>query len=344
MRYPESVTRSADILRQALPQMSRQRAALHPISYAVWYEHISGCNPALSAELQRIGNCGLTLDEAEVRALHSRHIGSAGGDALDEQQARRITEGLGQVLMALQDSALEADDASQRFDQALSGWAAQLDALAPSPYRGVVAELLGGTREMQAQVRRLRERLAANQQEIEALRAEARQARSEAMIDALTGLANRRAFDRELGQCLVSSEAGTPTGPCLVLGDIDWFKTVNDSLGHAYGDKVLREVAGSLRKVAHSHHLAARVGGEEFALLMPSAGLHEAMMLAETLREQVAALPLPPAGGQRPTITISLGVTQLARADSANDFFGRADQALYSAKRGGRNQVAVLAA
>ena len=81
------------------------------------------------------------------------------------------------VLKALQESALEADDASQRFDQALHGWSEQLDALAPSPYRGVVAELLGGTREMQAQIRRLRERLATNQHEIETLRAEARQAR-----------------------------------------------------------------------------------------------------------------------------------------------------------------------
>lgn len=339
MRYQVSVVKSAEYLRQALPLMTRQRAALHPLSYAVWYEHVSGANPALSQELLVRTERGQTLDEASTRELYGRHIDT--GHPMDEEVARRLSEGLAQVLMDMSHSATEAGSASERFGDSLDVWVQQLGAAATTlPLR----ELVAGTREMREHMSRLRQRLDRSQHEIETLRKEVQQARGEALIDALTGLANRRAFDRSLLQCLSSQEAGTPTGPCLILSDIDHFKRINDTHGHASGDEVLRHVAQALQAVAHSHHLAARVGGEEFAVLMPSAGLHEAMMLAEQMRAQIAAQDLCPSGKAVGQVTISLGVTQLGATESAQEFVGRADRALYSAKHEGRNRVAVLAA
>ncbi|WP_397535610.1 GGDEF domain-containing protein [Roseateles sp.] len=339
MRYQDSVVKSAEYLRQALPLMTRQRAALHPLSYAIWYEHVSGHNPDLSREVQVLTERGQTLDEFDTRSLYTRHIDSK--PALDEQVARRLSEGLAQVLGDMSDSALEAGSASERFGDSLDIWVQQLGAAASSmPLR----ELLAGTREMREHMSRLRQRLDRSQQEIASLRKEVQQARGEALIDALTGLANRRAFDRSLQQVLSSDEAGTPTGPCLILSDIDHFKRINDTHGHALGDEVLRQVAHRLKSVAHSHHLAARVGGEEFAVLMPSAGLHEAMMLAEQMREQIAAQDLSSAGFDGGKVTISLGVTQLGATESGQDFMKRADRALYAAKHEGRNRVSVLAA
>ncbi len=339
MRYQDSVAKSAEYLKQALPLMTRQRAALHPLSYAVWYEHVSGHNAELSREIQVLTERGQTLDEFDTRAIYARHIDNK--PALDEAVAKRLSEGLAQVLMDMSNSASEAGSASERFGDSLDGWVKQLDAAAVSlPLR----ELLAGTREMREHMSRLRQRLDRSQHEIESLRKEVQQARGEALIDALTGLANRRAFDRSLQQCLSSDEVGTPTGPCLILSDIDHFKRINDTHGHTLGDEVLRQVAQALKNVAHSHHLAARVGGEEFAVLMPSAGLHEAMMLAEQMREQIAAQDMAGSGVSVGRITISLGVTQLAATESAQDFVARADRALYSAKHEGRNRVSVLAA
>lgn len=342
MRYRDSVVKSAEYLRQALPQMTRQHAALHPLSYAVWYEHVSGCNPALSKELQTLTERGQTLDEAMTRALFSRYIDAS--DKLDESVARRLSEGLAQALHDVASSASEAGSASARFGSSLDGWIHQLSEVAAKVPSLPLRELLAGTREMHEHMGRLRQRLDHSQREIEALRVEVQRARGEALIDALTGLANRRAFDQCLLQCLASDEAGTPTGPCLLLSDIDHFKRVNDAHGHAFGDEVLRSVAQSLKTATQSHHLAARVGGEEFAVLMPSAGLHEAMMLAEQMRERIAAQDLPHSGGAMERVTISVGVTQLGRTETAQDFCARADRALYAAKHEGRNRVAVLAA
>jgi diguanylate cyclase len=337
MQYPESVIKSAEYLRQALPLMTRQRAALHPLSYAVWYEHVSGCNTALSRDIHVLTERGQTLDDAQTRTLYSRHIGDA--RSIDDASARRIGDALATLLRDMAGSADEAGAASERFGAVLDSCARELaERGAGLPLR----ELLMGTQEMREQMHKLRRRLDSSQQEINQLREQVAQARGEALVDALTGLANRRAFDRELRQCLQQEDAGTPTSPCLIFGDIDHFKRINDSHGHAAGDEVLRIVAQTLRSVAHSHHLAARIGGEEFAILMPGAGLHEAVMLAEALRERVAAQDLPPMVRQSERVTISLGVTQLAVSDAVPEFLGRADQALYSAKHGGRNRVVVL--
>ena len=337
MQYPESVVKSAEYLRQALPLMTRQRAALHPLSYAVWYEHVAGCNPPLSREVHVLTEQGQTLDETLTRTLYQRHIGA--NRSLDEASAKRIGDALAKLLRDMAGSADEAGAASERFGAVLETCARELaERGAGLPLR----ELLLGTQEMREQMLKLRQRLDHSHHEIEQLREQVAQARGEALIDALTGLANRRAFDEQLQQCLQHEEAGTPTSPCLIFGDIDHFKRINDSHGHAAGDEVLRSVAQALRSVAHSHHVAARIGGEEFAILMPGAGLHEAVMLAETLRERVAAQDLQLQSRQAERVTISLGVTQLAATEAAPDFLGRADQALYSAKHGGRNRVVVL--
>jgi diguanylate cyclase len=329
----------AESLGQALPLLPRPRAALHPLSYAVWYEHVSGCNAPLSRELHTLTERGQTLDDAQTRALFARHIGST--RSMDEASAKRIGDALAKLLRELGGSADEAGAASERFGAVLETCARELaERGAGLPLR----ELLLGTQEMREQMLKLRHRLDHSQREIEQLREQVAHARGEALVDALTGLANRRAFDEQLLHCLQQEEAGTPTSPCLIFGDIDHFKRINDSHGHAIGDEVLRCVAQALRSVAHSHHLAARIGGEEFAILMPGAGLHEAVMLAEQLRERVAAQDVQLPAQQRERVTISLGVTQLAATEAAPDFLDRADQALYSAKHGGRNRVVVLPA
>ncbi|MDN3921993.1 GGDEF domain-containing protein [Roseateles violae] len=346
MRYLDSRARSADHLRAALPLMTRQRSALHPVSYAVWYEHVSGRNPTLSRELQALTEAGEGLDEAQTWSLYRRHLGE-----LDTGGAQKLSEGFSRVLDTMAASAAQAGDQTARFDSSLSSWVEQLLADPPAQTQvEVLRELLAGTREIRAAMRDLQRRLDSSQGEIGLLREEVQRARSEALIDALTGLANRRAFEQRLNECVVGG-AGAAAGaaaeaPCLVLGDIDFFKKVNDSFGHSFGDHVLRAVAQTLKGVAADAALPARVGGEEFALLMPRAALPDAQKLAEAMRQSVAASRIR--RGDRlqsiERVTISVGVTQLAVGESANDFFERADRALYASKRSGRNCVTVLAA
>jgi len=159
--------------------------------------------------------------------------------------------------------------------------------------------------------------------------------RAEAVIDPLTGMLNRTALGRRAEELAQQSQiTSEPVG--LIAGDIDHFKQINDSHGHAAGDAVLKEVAYELRKTLRAFDLFYRTGGEEFLVLLPGADLAHATELAEALRVAVAHAPL---GGH--SVTMSFGVGASA-PDEAFDFdvvFGAADAALYEAKHSGRNRV-----
>lgn len=153
--------------------------------------------------------------------------------------------------------------------------------------------------------------------------------------DPLTGLPNRRAFAVALAAATEQTRAvGQPLSVALL--DVDHFKTVNDVHGHDQGDAVLRELSALLRAHMAGAGTIARYGGEEFVLLLPNTDLLQARVQCEYLRQSVAAMTiaLP--------VTVSIGVATLYPQESVEAVIKRADQALYAAKRGGRDQVVAL--
>ncbi len=169
------------------------------------------------------------------------------------------------------------------------------------------------------------------------LEAERRALERLAHTDPLTGLANRRHFDAQLSRLAVRSELGG-RGLALILVDIDRFKEVNDRYSHLAGDALLRRVGTIVAQHCESGELAARVGGEEFAVLLPGACDQAAVAVAERLRTAVATMVLDDlADGLR--ITLSAGVAVAPPGEPADGLFATADTALYEAKNGGRNQV-----
>jgi diguanylate cyclase (GGDEF)-like protein len=160
--------------------------------------------------------------------------------------------------------------------------------------------------------------------------------RGEAVIDSLTGMLNRKALMNRVSEIAQQSAVtGQPVG--MILGDLDRFKRVNDSQGHAAGDAALTDVAYLLRKRLRAFDLAYRIGGEEFLVLLPGADTRKCAAIAEDLRQAVAADTL--ADGS--SLTISFGVSASARG-AGFDYdrvFAAADEALYEAKSEGRNRV-----
>lgn len=130
MRYRDSIERSAEYVRLALPMMARQQAAMHPISFSVWYEHVAGMNAALSIELDRAIRTGTSLTEDATQALYRRYIAG-----LDEQSAQQVTEGFHRVLSDMSDSATQASNQASRFGNALEEWSGVL-ADQPGPALG----------------------------------------------------------------------------------------------------------------------------------------------------------------------------------------------------------------
>jgi diguanylate cyclase (GGDEF)-like protein len=162
--------------------------------------------------------------------------------------------------------------------------------------------------------------------------------RAEALSDPLTGLANRRALDAAVVRAV--ARARRDAALCAVLFiDIDHFKDINDSLGHAVGDAVLQHVGRGLRDRLRRGDLLARYGGEEFVALLPDTDLDAAMRVAEVLRRRVATLDCKSLTGELP-VRVSIGVAQLSDQHmGAGSLVSAADAAMYEAKRQGRNRV-----
>src|SRR6266540_4093065 len=161
-----------------------------------------------------------------------------------------------------------------------------------------------------------------------------REARQLADLDALTGLHNRRYFHETLAREVARAHR-YDRNLAMIIFDLDDFKAINDRIGHLSGDGVLAEAAERVREVVRSADIACRVGGDEFAVILPESKLADADQLYARLQTAVSARPV----GQAGPLTISAGVAELQPDDDAIAFFQRADHALYGAKEAGKGQV-----
>jgi len=169
-----------------------------------------------------------------------------------------------------------------------------------------------------------------------------RRLHEETRIDILTGLRNRRAME-EAAMREVGFAVQNKMPLALLMMDIDRFKNLNDTMGHALGDRALRELGGVLQKSAGARDFTARMGGEEFAVLLPGRDMETAARIAERLRTKVAELHWCE-GEQCTGLTVSIGVSVLRDGEEGwTEMLCRADDALYQAKRDGRDRVAVCA-
>jgi len=152
--------------------------------------------------------------------------------------------------------------------------------------------------------------------------------------DALTGVANRRGLDEAL-VAEVARHARSQKPLSIAILDIDHFKQVNDTLGHAVGDAVLRAIGQELRNLVRQYDHVGRFGGEEFVMLLPQTSIDDGVAFAQRIRESICNLD----AADLPKVTVSLGITQWRAGEDAQLALARADQALYCAKKNGRNRV-----
>ncbi len=167
-----------------------------------------------------------------------------------------------------------------------------------------------------------------------------------ATLDALTGFYNRRQLEERIKQ-EVSNAKRQHAPLCGIMTDIDYFKNVNDTYGHAAGDLVLKTIAKVIRGQLREYDIAGRYGGEEFSILLPFTKINEAQMVAERLRQTVEnkiidiSKVAPESETKNIKITLSLGIYEIKENDSEEDLMKKADKALYQAKNTGRNKVVI---
>jgi diguanylate cyclase len=191
------------------------------------------------------------------------------------------------------------------------------------------------------QMQQLQQNLSEMKGEIQAAWQRAKSLEHELMIDPLTGIYNRRAYDRRIFEETQRYQRYQRAFSLLIF-DVDHFKRVNDLYGHSVGDMCLKEIVHRIKPVLRKSDFIARYGGEEFAVIVPETRSEGAMDVAEKLRQTIEATKFI-YKADSVAITVSVGVTEIMPADKTQeDIFTRADRALYSAKQSGRNRVAVL--
>ena len=338
MRYTEPKEQTVSLLRLALAQMGLHDAALNPVTFAVFYEHVATTNPRLTQAIEEAMQTNPRLTDGAVQQLYRRYVADADGTETD-----RISGDVQRLMSEIAESAAQTGLTAGRFGHTLGGLSGALahhDAAALTPH---IHEALAGTQEMQDAVQTLQRQVSHSQNEIHQLRADLLRTREEASLCPMTRVLNRRGFEQKLDSMLVQPP---PKGAahCLIMLDIDHFKRVNDTHGHVVGDRVIAGLGEVLRSVPVEPGMAcARYGGEEFAILLPASSVAKATQVAESVRQRTKAMKLRNRATQEVlvTITVSAGVAAWRPGEDGHALISCADAALYRSKQGGRDRVTV---
>lgn len=241
----------------------------------------------------------------------------------------------------LSEELKEEQKTDQVIDQHLDGLREAVESNSIETLRAKSREFINTYIEQQGKKNQQRtKRMARAKENLTAVKKQLVEAHHTIQRDHLTGLFNRRSFDEKI-QSLIRLQAHEPTACTLIIADIDHFKKVNDTYGHDIGDFVIQECARILGETFNQPgDMVARVGGEEFAILLPNCDLEKAILHAE-LALQAARKAVFVHGSEEIRFTISIGIAPLLDKDRPEEWYKRADTALYQSKTGGRNRYSI---
>jgi len=327
---------------QALVRLHGEGLSPLPQNFELWYTYYAQTHLEVVRALDTLLAQRQPITDAQCEGIHQLFLSEEKNtDTVREAEARieATLSGVGKQVGL-------ARVASEQYNAALQTASEKLDVpTVPTEIRSTLGELLDHTKHMLANNRELEEALAQSSAAMQALARDLDAVRKQALTDGLTALANRQAFDTELAR--LCQALGEGQGDfCLVMLDIDHFKTFNDTYGHPVGDEVLRLVARTLSHGVRGGDLVARYGGEEFACLLPGTDQVAAARVANALRAKVESMSLVRRknGDRLGRITVSVGLAQAVQAETPEKLLARADAALYLAKNRGRNRIEVSAA
>lgn len=321
----------------ALGQIKALRQPATPRNYEVWYTYATGYNPALNQTINEALAVKGALAGADVDQIYETFLSPTRlTDRIDTVGTQVLGE-IEQVMSKIDAAVGEASSYTENLADVTQqlGAAKDRDSL-----RTIIETLVRTTKVMEQSNHKLEASLKASKQEINQLQENLEAVRHESLTDPLTSLANRKYFDQALEKMIAESAAsGEPLS--LMLSDIDHFKKFNDTFGHLTGDQVLRLVALSMKQNVKGQDIASRYGGEEFAIILPTTALRQAITVADHIRRAVMTKELMKrsTGEHLGRVTISIGVANYHRGESAQSLIERADACLYAAKRNGRNRV-----
>lgn len=333
-KYSESTSESRELLKQAIAFIGAHQLSANPVNYTVCYEYLQGVHPVLKEEIDKAIADKNPLTDQLMKQWFQMYLYEYDMKALQQSQADLI-----EVISTLNESTRQAEENVSEFGQTLRQSEQQL--IDPDgPLDSVVAHLLASTQSIQASMELMRHKIQESREEINMLRTRLEKISEEAQTDVMTGLANRKGLALAIEKNLQVTDE-TKVLPCILMIDIDHFKSINDNYGHLLGDQVIKAVANNLKNQIKGKDTAARYGGEEFCVLLPETQLSDALKVAENIRQVMEKTRIKRTKDNQEicSITVSVGVARYQPGESLLDFFQRADDALYESKKNGRNRV-----
>jgi len=329
------------VAQRAFSLMRHHAVPATPENYAVWYAYCAETNPELKRALDLLINSRTPLTPERNAELYERFFGHAGYEAALGSAGESLESVMSRVQGLLDKAGRDTHD----YDQRLTRLSGDLDAQDTDEVQATIRQMLQETRAILAKNARLETKLRESAAEVSDLRRNLEVVQRDALTDPLTGLANRKQFDRRLREAATEAmESGQPL--CLVLQDIDHFKSFNDRFGHDVGDEVLKLVSRHLQDQLKGRDTPSRFGGEEFAIILPETSLDNALLVADKIRSHLAGRRLTNRSTDQvyDRVTISAGVALYQAGEPLEALVRRADAALYLAKDRGRNRVMTEAA
>ncbi len=339
MLYNDTIDDSRQYLRLTLESIGKHGLPTDPLNYCIWYEYASGRNAALNAAMDKhLESSGAFSEEINLQ-LFNQHIanGKETVTVLVRAKLKRVFTEIISAIKATNQNFSASENKLEIIHESL------VPSLSEAEVDKIISQIKREMNSLKSSSTSFKEQVQQATHEIDELKKKMARYRNEAIKDPLTRIENRRGFEKKL-QDAVNNASISDMSLCLIIADIDHFKKVNDAHGHLVGDNVLRRVAATIKDSIKGKDLAARIGGEEFAVLLPDTPFDGAMTLADNMRLTFERLDLKRknTGENLGTITLSFGVAKYKKDEAAEDFVRRADEALYRSKNAGRNKVTGL--
>ncbi len=312
-----------------------EQLGLKPIPpfYELWFRYFEG-DPEI---VRAIDSYQGTFDDITCHKIYKRYLSASARD----DAVRKVSDQVQQAIVELAGMLGNVQTATTEYGETLGNVTDKIqNAESIEDLGTVVTSIIKDTKKMVEKNQELEVQLTSSAETVSELRKNLDNVKREAMTDGLTGIANRKAFDKAIHDAIEESTVnGTPL--CLLMIDIDFFKKFNDTYGHQIGDQVLRLVARALVDNVKGRDTAARYGGEEFSILLPETPAFAGMKVAEMLRKAVESKEVINKTNNENLgrITLSIGVSEYHKDEGISHFIERADAALYQSKKNGRNRV-----
>lgn len=331
---------SALILKKIIQFIGMHRLAAIPVNYTVLYDYFTDIHPSLTQTIDQAITNKVNITNNLMQEWFDTFL--TGQELLELSQLQNELFHIAKQLTVV---TSQAEGNVSKFDDSLMECQNELEgATDNASLSAIVAMLVNSTSSMQVAMQQMKQQIHSSQQEITSLKSHLEIATVKAITDPLTGLVNRKGLEMAIKQALETKEKHLL--PCLLMLDIDHFKTINDTYGHAIGDRAIKLVADTVKNQIKGKDTAARYGGEEFAVLLVDTSLENSWTVAEKIRRMIEAIKIKRVDDQKQIcgVTVSIGIAQYQPENSIIYFIEQADIALYQSKNEGRNRTTIFKA